>query len=92
MVVLQLFTVKMLPGVKAESYSEGDKFYIEPHKLMQKERFLEPEENNPKPIQRATRGGGRDMRGRGRGTTTCLFIYLNNYKRWKKRWISIFKR
>ena len=44
------FTVKMSDGVVATSYAAGDKFYIDPAKLLPLERFL------PQP-KGATRGG-----------------------------------
>ena len=37
---LQMFTVKMSEGVQAASYKKGDKFYIDPYKLLPMERFL----------------------------------------------------
>ena len=44
------FTVKMSDGVVATSYAAGDKFYIDPAKLLPLERFL------PQP-KGAVRGG-----------------------------------
>lgn len=35
-----MFTVKMSEGVQAASYKAGDKFYIDPYKLLPMERFL----------------------------------------------------
>lgn len=58
------FTIKMSDGVVATSYSAGDKFFIDPAKLLPLERFL------PKPKGAGTprgRGGGRGGRGGGRG-------------------------
>ncbi|CAH8381397.1 unnamed protein product [Eruca vesicaria subsp. sativa] len=49
-----MFSVKMMEGIVATSYSEGDKFYIDPLKLMPLARFL------PQPK-------GQSMGGRGRG-------------------------
>ncbi|CAH8313705.1 unnamed protein product [Eruca vesicaria subsp. sativa] len=49
-----LFSVKMMEGIVATSYAEGDKFYIDPLKLMPLSRFL------PQPK-------GQSMGGRGRG-------------------------
>ncbi len=58
------FTIKMSDGVVATSYSDGDKFFIDPAKLLPLERFLP----QPKGAPRASRGGGRGGRGgRGRG-------------------------
>ncbi|KAF8085407.1 hypothetical protein N665_0667s0005 [Sinapis alba] len=51
-----LFSVKMMEGVVATSYAEGDKFYIDPLKLLPLARFL------PQPKGQSTGG-----RGRGRG-------------------------
>ncbi|KAK8447897.1 hypothetical protein SEVIR_8G172550v4 [Setaria viridis] len=58
------FSVKMMEGIIATSYNEGDKFYIDPMKLLPLSRFL------PQPkgqSQGAPRGGGRGGRGGGRG-------------------------
>lgn len=35
-----MFTVKMSEGVQAASYKKGDKFYIDPYKLLPMDRFL----------------------------------------------------
>ncbi|ONM27019.1 Putative H/ACA ribonucleoprotein complex subunit 1-like protein 1 [Zea mays] len=54
----------MMEGIIATSYKEGDKFYIDPMKLLPLSRFL------PQPkgqSQGAPRGGGRGGRGGGRG-------------------------
>ena len=48
----QYFTVKMQEGVVATSYAAGDKFYIDPMKLLPMERFL------PQPKGAPSRGGG----------------------------------
>ena len=37
---MQFFTIKMQEGVVATSYASGDKFYIDPAKLLPLERFL----------------------------------------------------
>lgn len=37
---MQCFSVKMMEGIVATSYSAGDKFYIDPAKLLPLERFL----------------------------------------------------
>ncbi|RZC73765.1 hypothetical protein C5167_049244 [Papaver somniferum] len=58
-----LFSVKMMEGIVATSYSSGDKFYIDPAKLLPLERFLP----QPKGSQSAFRGGGRGGRGGSRG-------------------------
>lgn len=59
--LFQWFTIKMNDGVIASSYSEGDKFYIDPMKLLPLERFL------PQPKGSGDRGGGRGRGLRGRG-------------------------
>ncbi len=51
------FTIKMGDGIVATSYKAGDKFYIDPMKLLPLERFL------PQP-----KGAG----GRGAGRGACL--------------------
>eukprot|EP00878_Enallax_costatus_P003995 GHUV01004218.1.p1 GENE.GHUV01004218.1~~GHUV01004218.1.p1 ORF type:complete len:215 (+),score=40.18 GHUV01004218.1:273-917(+) len=56
------FTVKMSEGIVATSYSSGDKFFIDPAKLLPLERFL------PQPKGAAgPRGGGAGGRGGGHG-------------------------
>ncbi|XP_037414298.1 putative H/ACA ribonucleoprotein complex subunit 1-like protein 1 [Triticum dicoccoides] len=55
------FSVKMFEGVIATSYNEGDKFFIDPMKLLPLSRFL------PQPKGSTPRGGGRGVRGGGRG-------------------------
>ncbi|XP_020100318.1 putative H/ACA ribonucleoprotein complex subunit 1-like protein 1 [Ananas comosus] len=55
------FSIKMMEGIIATSYSLGDKFFIDPAKLLPLSRFLP----QPKGQQQAgARGGGR---GGGRG-------------------------
>lgn len=54
------FSIKMMEGIIATSYSAGEKFYIDPAKLLPLARFLP----QPKGQQQASRGGGR---GGGRG-------------------------
>ncbi|WZZ30931.1 hypothetical protein YC2023_014332 [Brassica napus] len=57
-----LFSIKMMEGIVATSYSEGDKFYINPLKLMPLARFLP----QPKGQSTGSRGRGRGApRGRG---------------------------
>ncbi|KAI8464643.1 MAG: Gar1/Naf1 RNA binding region-domain-containing protein [Monoraphidium minutum] len=53
------FTVKMSEGVQASSYTSGDKFFIDPMKLLPMERFLPQAKGTP------ARGGGRGGRGGG---------------------------
>ncbi|KAJ6797890.1 putative H/ACA ribonucleoprotein complex subunit 1-like protein 1 [Iris pallida] len=63
------FSIKMMEGIIATSYSSGDKFYIDPLKLLPLSRFL----TQPKGQQQSGgRGGGRGRgigggRGGGRG-------------------------
>lgn len=54
---LQYFTVKMSEGIVATSYKSGDKFFIDPAKLLPLERFL------PQPKGAAPRGGAAGGRG-----------------------------
>ncbi|KAL0346336.1 UNVERIFIED_CONTAM: putative H/ACA ribonucleoprotein complex subunit-like protein 1 [Sesamum radiatum] len=54
------FSIKMMEGIVATSYSAGDKFFIDPAKLLPLARFLP----QPKGQAQAARGGGR---GGGRG-------------------------
>lgn len=64
------FTIKMSEGVVATSYSSGDKFYIDPAKLLPLDRFLPKPKGAPSPRGRGGRGGGRGGfggRGGGRG-------------------------
>ena len=35
-----MFTIKMSEGMQSASYTDGDKFYIDPYKLLPLERFL----------------------------------------------------
>ncbi|PKU74286.1 putative H/ACA ribonucleoprotein complex subunit 1-like protein 1 [Dendrobium catenatum] len=58
------FSIKMMEGIIATSYSAGEKFYIDPAKLLPLARFL-PQPKGAKPS--AGRGGGRGgARGGGR--------------------------
>ncbi|CAN1246000.1 Putative H/ACA ribonucleoprotein complex subunit 1-like protein 1 [Linum grandiflorum] len=66
------FSIKMMEGIVANSYSAGDKFFIDPMKLLPLARFL----TQPKycccrgaaSATRGGRGGGRGgFRGGGRG-------------------------
>ncbi|CAH8380987.1 unnamed protein product [Eruca vesicaria subsp. sativa] len=62
-----LFSIKMKEGIVATSYAEGDKFYIDPLKLMPLARFL-PQPKGQSVGGRGGRGGrGPPGRGRGRG-------------------------
>ncbi|KAG2300225.1 hypothetical protein Bca52824_036697 [Brassica carinata] len=58
LLVYWLFSIKMMEGIVATSYSEGDKFYIDPLKLFSLARFL--------PQSKGQSLGGRGGRG-GRG-------------------------
>ncbi|EDK41738.2 hypothetical protein PGUG_05836 [Meyerozyma guilliermondii ATCC 6260] len=61
------FTIKPSEGIQADSFKEGDKFYIGPDKLLPLERFLpKPVQHGPKP-KRVGGGGGRGGRGGARG-------------------------
>lgn len=48
---MQHFTIKMQEGVVATSYAAGDKFFIDPYKLLPMDRFL------PQPKGAASPGG-----------------------------------
>lgn len=68
------FTIKCSEGVKAESFNEGDKFYIAPDKLLPIERFLPKPKvaGPPKPKRKRSaapggRGGSRGGFGGSRG-------------------------
>jgi rRNA processing protein Gar1 len=54
------FTVKMAEGVQASSYAAGDRFFIDPMKLLPMERFL-PREKGAAPAG-------------GRGALLCVFF------------------
>ncbi|XP_031480546.1 putative H/ACA ribonucleoprotein complex subunit 1-like protein 1 [Nymphaea colorata] len=58
------FSIKMMEGIIATSYSVGDKFYIDPAKLLPLQRFLPQPKGQP---QAGGRGGGRGGRGGPRG-------------------------
>ncbi|XP_047322530.1 H/ACA ribonucleoprotein complex subunit 1-like protein 2 [Impatiens glandulifera] len=58
-----LFSIKMNEGIVATSYAAGDKFYIDPAKLLPLARFLP----QPKGSVQFSRGGGRGGGGRGGG-------------------------
>ncbi|CAJ2672111.1 Gar1/Naf1 RNA-binding region protein [Trifolium pratense] len=59
------FSIKMMEGIVATSYSAGDKFYIDPRKLLPLARFLP----QPKGQASGSRGGATGFgRGRGRGS------------------------
>ncbi|ONH90622.1 hypothetical protein PRUPE_8G064800 [Prunus persica] len=65
-----LFSIKVMEGIVATSYSQGDKFYIDPAKLLPLERFLpQPKGQKPAFSRGGGRGGGRGgaFRGGGRG-------------------------
>lgn len=53
----QYFTIKMSEGVVATSYASGDKFYIDPMKLLPLERFLPKPKGAPGAAPRGGRGG-----------------------------------
>ncbi|GAV89932.1 Gar1 domain-containing protein [Cephalotus follicularis] len=58
------FSIKMMEGIVATSYSSGDKFYIDPFKLLPLARFLPQPKGQPQGA-RGGRGGGRGGDGRG---------------------------
>ena len=45
----QHFTIKMQEGVVATSYAAGDKFFIDPYKLLPMDRFLPRPKGAPSP-------------------------------------------
>ncbi|KAL1195549.1 putative H/ACA ribonucleoprotein complex subunit 1-like protein 1 [Cardamine amara subsp. amara] len=60
-----LFSIKMMEGIVATSYVQGDKFYIDPSKLLPLARFL-PQPKGQSGGRGGARGGGRGApRGRG---------------------------
>ncbi|KAL7098151.1 hypothetical protein ACP275_10G187000 [Erythranthe tilingii] len=59
------FSIKMMEGIVATSYSAGDKFFIDPAKLLPLSRFLAP----PKGQAQGGRGGRGGSRGGGRGSS-----------------------
>ncbi|CDO96346.1 unnamed protein product [Kluyveromyces dobzhanskii CBS 2104] len=61
------FTVKCSDGVKAESFGEGDKFYIAPDKLLPIERFLPKPKVAGPPKPKRKRSGAPGGRGGGFG-------------------------
>jgi hypothetical protein len=63
----QYFTVKMSEGIVATSYKPGDKFFIDPAKLLPLERFL--------PQPKGAPGAGRGGAG-GRGEPAVLLLLL----------------
>lgn len=60
-----LFSIKMMEGIVATSYAAGDKFYIDPAKLLPLSRFLTQPKGQAQAGGRG--GGGRGGRGGGRG-------------------------
>ncbi|CAK9204224.1 unnamed protein product [Sphagnum troendelagicum] len=65
-----MFSIKMQEGIIATSYRVGDKFFIDPNKLLPLQRFLpQPNGGPPGGGRGGGRGGrgGRGMRGGGRG-------------------------
>ncbi|CAI0384815.1 unnamed protein product [Linum tenue] len=62
------FSIKMMEGIMASSYAPGDKFFIDPNKLLPLARFL-PQPKGQAAATRGGRGGGRGggFRGGGRG-------------------------
>eukprot|EP00924_Labyrinthula_sp_SR-Ha-C_P009851 maker-scaffold_21-snap-gene-1.2-mRNA-1 protein AED:0.02 eAED:0.02 QI:125/1/1/1/1/1/2/41/184 len=60
-----MFSVKVDEGYPAKAYEKNDKIYINPQKLLPKERFTDPEAY--KKNRGSFGGGSRGGRGRGRG-------------------------
>ncbi|KAK4791963.1 hypothetical protein SAY86_022398 [Trapa natans] len=61
------FSVKMMEGIVATSYHQGDKFYIDPAKLLPLARFLPQPKGQQAAGRGGFRGGGRGGRGFSRG-------------------------
>ncbi|XP_068650866.1 putative H/ACA ribonucleoprotein complex subunit 1-like protein 1 [Aristolochia californica] len=63
------FSIKMMEGIIATSYAKGDRFYIDPAKLLPLTRFLPQPKGQAQAATRGGRGGGRGggFRGGGRG-------------------------
>ncbi len=47
--MVQHFTIKMQEGIVATSYAAGDKFFIDPYKLLPMDRFLPKPKGTPSP-------------------------------------------
>mmetsp|Transcript_7661 Transcript_7661/g.28049 ORF Transcript_7661/g.28049 Transcript_7661/m.28049 type:complete len:167 (+) Transcript_7661:121-621(+) len=62
-----MFTIKLLDGIDAKSYSKGSTFHINPDKLLPIERFTAPSSAQSKNARGGGRGRGGPARGRGRG-------------------------
>ncbi|XP_073287333.1 putative H/ACA ribonucleoprotein complex subunit 1-like protein 1 [Primulina huaijiensis] len=58
------FSIKMMEGIVATSYSAGDKFFIDPAKLLPLSRFLPPPKGQSQAGRGGERGGGGGFRGR----------------------------
>lgn len=52
---VQHFTIKMQEGIVATSYAAGDKFFIDPYKLLPMDRFLPRPKGAPSPGGRGER-------------------------------------
>ena len=61
---VQHFTIKMQEGIVATSYAAGDKFFIDPYKLLPMDRFLPRPKGAPSP-------GGRGEQTGCRHSTCC---------------------
>uniref|UniRef100_A0A914CY62 H/ACA ribonucleoprotein complex subunit n=1 Tax=Acrobeloides nanus TaxID=290746 RepID=A0A914CY62_9BILA len=59
------FSVKLSDGVKASSFKENQKIYIDPSKMLPLERFLQPQSGGRGRGGRGGRGGDRGGRGGG---------------------------
>ncbi|XP_019165982.1 PREDICTED: putative H/ACA ribonucleoprotein complex subunit 1-like protein 1 isoform X2 [Ipomoea nil] len=59
------FSIKMSEGIVATSYAAGDKFFIDPAKLLPLSRFLPQPKGQAQAGRGGFRGGGGGFRGRG---------------------------
>ncbi len=60
----QYFTIKMSEGVVATAYSSGDKFFINPEKLLPLDRFLP-----------TAKGASKGKGGGGKGASPRILLY-----------------
>ena len=64
--LVQHFTIKMQEGVVATSYAAGDKFFIDPYKLLPMDRFLPKPKGAPSPGGRG-KSGAPELHLQGQG-------------------------
>merc|ERR1712093_381964 len=62
-----MFTVKMESNMAADSYSKGDKVYINPAKLLPMERFLPQPKSAIGKTTGKGKGKGKGGKGKGKG-------------------------